>query len=77
MNERIRELQKQAMGIVFNGADPDGDIYDLYVPDEFIRVFSKLIVSECANWIVENGAAIDDLGPENFATALIKDLGAE
>jgi hypothetical protein len=49
MNERIKELNLQAMSIVMNGNDPDGDIEQMYIPSEFTKKFAELIVRECAN----------------------------
>ena len=47
MNERIKELNLQAMSIVMNGNDPDGDIEQMYIPSEFTKKFAELIVKEC------------------------------
>jgi hypothetical protein len=47
MNERIRELNLQAMSIVMNGSDPDGDVEQMYIPSEFTKKFAELIVAEC------------------------------
>jgi hypothetical protein len=47
MNERIRELNLQAMSIVMNGSDPDGDVERMYIPSEFTKKFAELIVREC------------------------------
>ena len=47
MNERIRELQQQAMSIVLNGNDPDSDVDKMYIPSEFTKKFAELIVREC------------------------------
>ena len=54
MNERIRELQHQAMSLVLNGNDPDGDVERMYIPAEFTTKFAELIVKEC----VEQGKLI-------------------
>jgi hypothetical protein len=51
MNERIRELNLQAMSIVMNGSDPDGDVDKMYIPSEFTKKFAELIVKECADWL--------------------------
>ena len=53
MNERIKELNLQAMSIVMNGNDPDGDIEQMYIPSEFTKKFAQLIVRECVG-IVDN-----------------------
>jgi hypothetical protein len=47
MNERIQELNLQAMSIVMNGSDPDGDVDKMYVPSEFTKKFAELIIREC------------------------------
>ena len=49
MNERMYELNLQAMSIVMNGNDPDGDIEQMYIPSEFTKKFAELIVKECAD----------------------------
>jgi hypothetical protein len=48
MNQRIQELQHQAMSSVLNGNDPDGDVERMYIPAEFTKKFAELIVRECA-----------------------------
>ena len=48
MNPQIRELQHQAMSLVLNGNDPDGDVERMYIPAEFTKKFALLIVKECA-----------------------------
>ena len=53
MNERIRELSLQAMSIVMNGNDPDGDVEQMYIPSEFTKKFAELIVRECAEICLE------------------------
>jgi hypothetical protein len=57
MNERIEELNLQAMSIVMNGSDPDGDVDRMYIPSEFTKKFAELIVRECAK--------IADIADEN------------
>jgi hypothetical protein len=47
MNKIIRELNLQAMSIVMNGSDPDGDAERMYIPSEFTKKFAELIVREC------------------------------
>ena len=54
MNERIRELNLQAMSIVMNGSDPDGDVEQMYIPSEFTKKFAELIVRECVDYCGEN-----------------------
>jgi len=48
MNERIRQLERQAMISVLNGNDPDGDVDRMYISAEFTKKFAELIVRECA-----------------------------
>lgn len=55
MNERIKELNLQAMSIVMNGNDPDGDIEQMYIPSEFTKKFAELIVQECLTICEELG----------------------
>jgi len=59
MNERIRELNLQAMSIIMNGNDPDGDVDKMYVPSEFTKKFAELIVRECAG-VSENHKGMND-----------------
>ena len=49
MNERIRELNHQALAEVMNGKDPDKDIDKMYIPKQFTKKFAELIVRECAH----------------------------
>ena len=46
MNDRIKELELQALTTVLNGSDPDGDIDEIYIPTEFTRVFTNLIIDD-------------------------------
>lgn len=46
MNERIKELQQQAMFIVLNGNDPDSDVDKMYIPSEFTKKFAELMTTE-------------------------------
>ena len=48
MNSQIQKLQHQAMSLVLNGNDPDGDVEKMYIPAEFTKKFAELIVRECA-----------------------------
>ena len=54
MNERIRELEQQALSIVLNGNDPDSDVDKMYIPSEFTKKFAELIVRECVDYCGEN-----------------------
>lgn len=78
MNERIRELNLQAMSIVMNGNDPDGDVDKMYVPSEFTKKFAELILRELIdkisqeqdiaeqNWQCKNGVHICHKLTEHF-----------
>jgi hypothetical protein len=55
MNERIRELLSQAMAIVINGSDPDGDVEQMYIPSEFTKKFAQLIIKECVGILDDEG----------------------
>ena len=72
MNEQIKELAKQAMSIVLNGNDPDGDIDKMYVPSEFTKKFTELIVREC---VLEAMDAIHH--KTSIRTQLYKHFGVE
>jgi hypothetical protein len=47
VNQRIRELERQAMIGVLNGNDPDGDVDRMYIPAEFTKKFAELIIRKC------------------------------
>lgn len=65
MNERIKKLNLQAMSIVMNGNDPDGDVDKMYVPSEFTEKFAELLIRECAKrvdyWESRQGEHTDDI----------------
>ena len=51
MNERIRELAKQAVNAVdnpFPGNPLNDELEKMYIPDCFAEKFAELIVQECA-----------------------------
>jgi hypothetical protein len=48
MNPRILELQHQAMSLVLNGNDPDGDVEKMYIPAEFTKKLAELLIRKCA-----------------------------
>jgi hypothetical protein len=54
MNERIKELGRQAMSDVMNGSDPYGDADRMYIPAEFMEKFAELIVRECISAVQAN-----------------------
>jgi hypothetical protein len=81
MNERIRELNLQALSEVLNGADPDRDIAQMYIPAEFTKKFAELIVQECMQ-VCKNEAAWDPAGlpykpSEQFHDAIKQHFGVE
>ena len=45
MNDKINELQKNAMSAVLN-YDPDGDAELMYIPAEFTRNYTQLLLQE-------------------------------
>ena len=49
MNERIKELNLQAMSVIMNGTNPDGDVEKMYIPAEFTKKFAELIVKDTIN----------------------------
>lgn len=82
MNERIRELNLQAMSIVMNGSDPDGDVDKMYIPSEFTKKFTELIVRECTRSIentIETDCITDGekMGCEFAILDLLKHFGVE
>ena len=82
MNQRIRELNLQAMSIVMNGSDPDGDVEQMYIPSEFTKKFAELIVRECTQSIentIETDCITDGekMGCEFAILDLLKHFGVE
>lgn len=49
MKDQLRELERKAMQEVLGGPDLDGDIGRMYIPDEFVRVFARLVAKSCAD----------------------------
>lgn len=75
MNERIQEINLDAIREVFDGPDPDGDIERMYIPDEYVRVFAELIVRECSRYIEDK---FDFCGDEIIiAESVLKHFGVE
>jgi len=54
MNERIQELNLQAMSIVMNGSDPNGDVDKMYIPSDFTEKFAELIVRDCMDVVEQD-----------------------
>ena len=75
MNERMYELNLQAMSIVMNGNDPDGDIEQMYIPSEFTKKFAELIVRECMEWC-DAHATINGTA-QQIRDSIKKDFGVE
>jgi len=74
INERIRELNYQALCDVMNGPDPDRDIEQMYIPAEFTKKFAELIVRECADLVDNN----DDSYPYlSFGDMIKEHFGVE
>ena len=48
MNERIKQLERQAIIGVLKGNDPDRDVDRMYISAEFTKKFAELIIRECA-----------------------------
>jgi hypothetical protein len=53
MNERIKELNRQALFEVLNGQDPDKDIDKMYIPAQFTKTFAELIIEEMYCFMVD------------------------
>jgi hypothetical protein len=68
MNERIRQLAEQANEAFSQQVGEHGSYYF----NDFAEKFAELIVRECGQWIVDNAGAMEHLGPEYFAQAMIK-----
>jgi hypothetical protein len=73
MNERIRELNLQAMSIVMNGSDPDGDVERMYIPSEFTKKFAQLIVRECLDIVNRKEYSYHEADPLWETSQLIKE----
>ena len=73
MNERIKELNIQALVEVLNGQDPDNDIDKMYIPAQFTKKFAELIVKECARVLTQHGTYFSGEGePYHYAASLIE-----
>jgi hypothetical protein len=76
MNERIKELEKQAWEFVdktWNWANANNPSQATL----FKAKFAELIVQECAEWIVDNADSMEHLGPAFFAKAMKTEFGVE
>ena len=66
MNERIRELVRQAVvavDIVTGNEALDDELAKMYIPDCFSEKFAELIVRECAEQIIAKGTDWVDFAP--------------
>jgi hypothetical protein len=82
MNERIKQLERQAIIDVLNGNDPDGDVDRMYISAEFTKKFAELIVRECAEICLEMSAKCaglegDGALAKDCAYWIKKDFGVE
>jgi hypothetical protein len=66
MNERIRELVKQAGGEFWQRIESDGvlnkEAYITFDPPQSLEKFAELIVKECTN-VIEGGRFLHDQAP--------------
>ena len=63
MNERIRELVRQAVIAVddpFPGNPLNDELEKMYIPDCFAEKFAELIIKECSKWINDNVGLLDE-----------------
>ena len=70
MNELIKRLAEQAW-------DATSVSPEFGHPVSFADRLSELIVKECGNWIVDNAASMEHLGPEYFSKAMKEYFGVE
>jgi hypothetical protein len=79
MNERIKEFAKQAMSLVMNGKDPDGDVKRMYIPNCFADKFAELVRADereaCAKEADKWSKRDDDVGA--FIGQAIRARGSE
>jgi len=59
MNQRIQQLERQAIIGVLKGNDPDRDVDRMYISAEFTKKFAQLILQECLT-ICQHNAEDDD-----------------
>ena len=59
MNQRIQQLERQAIIGVLKGNDPDRDVDRMYISAEFTKKFAQLILQECLT-ICQHNADDDD-----------------
>ena len=60
MNERIKQLERQAIIGVLKGNDPDRDVDRMYISAEFTKKFAELIVRECTEIALEQKKWVED-----------------
>jgi hypothetical protein len=76
MNERIRELVRQAVvavDIVTGNEALDDELAKMYIPDCFSEKFAELIVKECADAIVNDSRLSDVRTARNGCVRTIKE----
>lgn len=79
MNQRIRELTKQAISDVDYIRDDDftnEELSKMYIPDCFAEKFAELIVRECAK-LADDGFASSNFGNGITGHQLLKHFGVE
>jgi hypothetical protein len=72
MNERIRQLEQQAISIVLNGNDPDSDVDKMYIPSEFTKKFAELIVREFVSLAEEEIKLVEEFKSTAVKADVIK-----
>jgi hypothetical protein len=72
MNSNTRQLMLTAMTATFNGPNPDGDADGMYIPAEFVRNFSKLIVQDCLEVIGSAEALCGSGVPDRVLVDMIR-----
>jgi hypothetical protein len=75
MNELIEKFAIDCAGQMVWNFPKDPEEFT-FTCDELAK-FAQLIVQECGQWIIDNAGAMEHLGPEYFAKAMIKDFGVE
>ena len=70
MKEIIRKNGIQAISDVMNGPDIYGDAIKMYIPHEYMEVFARKIVQECASIYerIDNGNLVE--GTDDYVLAL-------
>lgn len=45
MNKHLRNLQMEALTLTLNGPDPDKDIDQMYIPNRYVEVYTKVLIA--------------------------------